>query len=424
MAVGRLSVKVGKVGKAAPHAAYISRLGKYADRLNRGERLEATGTGNMPAWAQHNPLHFWEAADQNERSNGSTYREQELALPRELNPDQRRKLVEDWIRQEIGSNYAYQYAIHNPNASDGKEQPHAHLMFSERRLDGIERDPEQFFKRYNSKHPERGGARKDNTGKDHATRKEEIKAQRDRWSVLVNEHLQRAGCDDFIDMRSYKDQGLDIQPEKKMLPSEWRNPAKRAEVLEFRQTRADLIKARQELNLMVPNMKKALLVARQKQNARATPEMIKREYEKHLNQAEKWLEDERQRRVDAYTAAHKAWADLKEPQEADYCKKVPLTNTRILLPWAEARYNADLREYSRKEQDLRYARIDAERNQREPLPSPFRLADQQFAKASPELYQEWQRLKELEEQQAKTERDKLHEQRQQQRNNRGNGYSR
>lgn len=291
MAIGHLSVKVGKVGKAAPHSAYIARTGEYANRLSRGERLEATGYGNMPAWAEHNPLHFWEAADQNERNNGSTYREFELSLPRELNPEQRRELVSDWIKQEIGGNYAYQFAIHNPQAADGEEQPHAHLMFSERRLDGINRDPEQFFKRYNSKHPERGGAKKDNTGKDRKTRKEEIKAQRDRWEKLTNSHLDRAGSSARIDMRSYKDQGLDIQPEKKMLPSEWRNPAIRAEVIDFRETKKELLAARRELELLVPKMRKALRDSQQKADARLTPEKIKRIREAHHNRMEKEFEE-------------------------------------------------------------------------------------------------------------------------------------
>ena len=51
MAIARLSMKVGKAGKASPHAAYIAREGKYADRLELGEKLEATSAGNMPAWA-------------------------------------------------------------------------------------------------------------------------------------------------------------------------------------------------------------------------------------------------------------------------------------------------------------------------------------------------------------------------------------
>lgn len=123
-------MKVGKAGKAGPHAAYIAREGQYADRLERGEKLEATEAGNMPAWAQSNPQAFWQAADAFERKNGTTYREMEIALPRELDADQRAALVREFVRQEIGDRHAYQWAIHTPTAADGQEQPHVHLMFS------------------------------------------------------------------------------------------------------------------------------------------------------------------------------------------------------------------------------------------------------------------------------------------------------
>lgn len=416
MAIGRLSVKVGKVGKAAPHAAYIARIGKYADRLNRGEALEATGYGNMPAWAAHNPLHFWEDADHNERSNGSTYREHELALPRELSTDQRRELVEDWIKQELGTSYAYQYAIHNPTAADGKEQPHAHLMFSERKLDGIDRDPEQFFKRYNAKNPEKGGAKKDNTGKDRKTRKEELKAQRVRWGEKVNTHLSRAGESARVDMRSYKDQGLDIQPEPKMSPAEWRNPVKRAEVLEHREAKAELAKAQRDLYRLVPDMKKALAAAGEKANPRATPEDIKREWEKYLNKAVASLDAERKRRSDAYAQAHKAWIDRPEPTP-------PFNGWTILdkLAGKPKKFEQEHREWAIEEKRLRFAKIDAERAHNQQLPNAVHLANSWMEEQKPELYKEWQRIKALEEQQAKTERDKAHQVRRQQRNPRGDG---
>ena len=77
-----------------------------------------------------------------------------------MNAKQRLELVEEFIQSEIGSKYPYQFAIHNPKAMDGNDQPHVHLMFNERLQDGIERDPEQYFKRYNSKNPERSGAKK------------------------------------------------------------------------------------------------------------------------------------------------------------------------------------------------------------------------------------------------------------------------
>lgn len=233
MAIARLSVKTGGVGKAAAHAEYIDRDGKY-EKQKKAD-LDYSESGNMPKWAEENPNLFWQSADLYERKNGSTYREFEIALPRELNPEQRIALIQDFIQQEIGTKYPYQLAIHNLRAMDGEEQPHAHLMFNERLQDGIDRDPQQYFKRYNSKDPEKGGARKDNTGKDYQTRKDEIKALRQRWEEMSNRHLQRAGLDTRIDMRSYKDQGIDKAPEKKLLPSQAKDPEIREALTQSRQ---------------------------------------------------------------------------------------------------------------------------------------------------------------------------------------------
>ncbi len=209
MASYHCTVKVGGKGKAASHSAYISREGKYSGR-ERYEDLEATAHGNMPKWAQHNPAHFWDAADEHERANGATYREIEVALPRELTPEQRRELVEDFIQQELGDRHAYQWAIHTPKAALEKgEQPHAHIMYSERTRDGIDRDPEQYFKRYNSKNPERGGCRKDSAGTE-----ERLQATRERWASVQNAHLERHGHAVRVDHRSLEAQGIDRQPEK------------------------------------------------------------------------------------------------------------------------------------------------------------------------------------------------------------------
>ncbi|MBJ3187215.1 MobA/MobL family protein, partial [Salmonella enterica subsp. enterica serovar Typhimurium] len=94
MATDHLSVKFGGKGQAAKHADYVERKEKYRDRQD----LEYSGHGNMPEWARDNPSHFWQAADQFERANGSTYRELEIALPRELTAEQRLELVQDFVR--------------------------------------------------------------------------------------------------------------------------------------------------------------------------------------------------------------------------------------------------------------------------------------------------------------------------------------
>lgn len=277
MAIGRLSMKVGKVGKAGPHAAYIAREGKYAARLDRNEKLEATESGNMPAWAKHCPQEFWSAADSNERKNGTTYREMEIALPRELSPQQRVDLVQDFVRQEIGDRHAYQWAIHSPKAADGGEQPHLHLMFSERQHDHIERDPEHYFKRYNSKNPAIGGARKGYGASAGLTlslaeRKTELRQLRDRWEKSCNAHLEQAGVTERIDMRSHAERNTGLMPERKYLPSEWREPRLRAKVIEFRQARRELYQSRGVLQREVPSIGAEIISLEKERERRKTRE--------------------------------------------------------------------------------------------------------------------------------------------------------
>jgi hypothetical protein len=248
MASYHCSVKVDSKGRAGPHAMYIAREGKYTDakQKNKREDLESKTHGNMPNWAQKRPNLFWQAADEHERANGATYREIEIALPRELTPIQRRALVEDFVRQEIGLHHAYQWAIHIPRAALEKgEQPHAHIMYSERTTDGIERDPEQYFKRYNAKNPEKGGCKKDSAGTP-----ERLQATRERVATLTNLHLERAGHATTVDHRSLREQGIDRLPETHIGPVTVRQMPEFeiSALLERREAESELERARQELS--------------------------------------------------------------------------------------------------------------------------------------------------------------------------------
>lgn len=323
MAIGRLSMKVGKAGKAGPHAAYIAREGQYANRLERGERLEATEAGNMPAWAQSNPLAFWQAADAYERKNGTTYREMEIALPRELDAEQRAALVREFVRQEIGDRHAYQWAIHVPTAADGGEQPHVHLMFSERQRDGIERDPEQYFKRYNAKAPEKGGARKGygpSAGQTltKAERAAELKELRGRWEAMCNAHLERAGVEQRIDMRSHAERGTGLEPERKQLPSQWRGQG-RAQVIEFRQARAELAEARQELARAVPDARAEVIHLEAERQRR---EQAQREARERAEREKAQQERQRLERMSSRELAQEI-ARLRPPPVRDLVERDP-----------------------------------------------------------------------------------------------------
>ena len=98
----------------------------------------------------------------------------------------------------------YTLAIH---AGKG-ENPHCHLMISERTNDAIERSPATWFKRYNAAAPEDGGARK--TTALHP--KDWLLETRAAWAAQTNQALERAGHAIRIDHRSLEDQGIDRLP--------------------------------------------------------------------------------------------------------------------------------------------------------------------------------------------------------------------
>ena len=117
----------------------------------------------MPAWAEDDPGKYWQAADEHERVNGRLFQQVEVALPVELDERQRRDLARSFAEKLTGpERLPYTLAIHRGEAKNpgDKNNPHAHLMISERGLDGHARSAETWFKRANKRNPERGGALK------------------------------------------------------------------------------------------------------------------------------------------------------------------------------------------------------------------------------------------------------------------------
>ncbi len=213
MASYHLSVKSGKRGKAANHASYIAREGKHGSGERKAD-LVAVEHGNLPDWANGDPLVFWKAADQHERINGAAYREIEIALPSELTNDQNLELVREFVKQEVGEK-PFHLAVHSPEAALGKvDQTHAHIMLSDRKPDEIERGPELHFKRYNPVNPELGGCKKDSGGRDKITLNNEVIARRERFASLQNSHLEKHGHEARVDHRSNRERGIKMEPER------------------------------------------------------------------------------------------------------------------------------------------------------------------------------------------------------------------
>jgi hypothetical protein len=103
----------------------------------------------------------------------------------------------------------YTLVVHAGHDADGREHnPHAHLMISERRNDGVERSREQWFRRANSADPDRGGAPKSRTFHGRGW----MEHARERWAELTNATLERCGRHERVDHRSYERQGIDREP--------------------------------------------------------------------------------------------------------------------------------------------------------------------------------------------------------------------
>ena len=210
MAIYDLTVSIGS--RSGGHSAsakdeYIEREGRYEEDASE---LEHSESGNMPEWAEEDSHAYWEAADEHERVNGRLYREVEFALPNELDEGERRELALDFAQSlTVKERLPYTLAIHR-GLSDKPEKPdnpHCHLMISERMNDGMDRTPETWFKRYNRANPEKGGALKSRS----CLPVEWLENTRKSWAEHANRALERAGSAERIDQRTLAERAEEAQ---------------------------------------------------------------------------------------------------------------------------------------------------------------------------------------------------------------------
>jgi hypothetical protein len=224
MVVGRGSQGASSLA----HAQYICAQAKYRDKHG----VLFTESRNLPSWAKAG-RDFWEASDSQERANGVRYREWQGALPKELSPPQQIALAREFAEKALGEARAYTLAVHRQERPGRPENPHVHLMWSDREIDGIERPRELFFRRYNGKEPQRGGCRKDagfQVGR--GGKGDRIQELRETWAAVCNKHMERAKVQKQVDMRSYDRQGVAKVPQVHLGPQ--------AHAMELRGIRTDL----------------------------------------------------------------------------------------------------------------------------------------------------------------------------------------
>jgi len=214
MAAFRLGVKTFHKGAAASHSQYISR-----QKINGPQDLITRGHQNLPPFANDDAQTFWKAADKYERANGSAAREYVVSLPKEL-PDEQNVALALRLVHLLASNRPCEFALHRPvGAISGEEHPHVHIQTSERPSDGIDRTPEQHFRRANAENPALGGARKLSGGKTPLQMKIELQKTRAQVAEEINRTLSEAGLPQRVDHRSNREKGIQKTPERRLHPA-------------------------------------------------------------------------------------------------------------------------------------------------------------------------------------------------------------
>lgn len=221
MAIFHMSIKAGSRSKGG--AQYHGRYLRRDERVKVDEDHPVTIIEfNRPTWAIDID-DFWTAADEFERKNGSAYREYEISLPIELGQEENELLVSEWIQQTFPS-LVVEAGLHWKD-----DNPHSHVQVCERILDGHQRTREQFFKRFNSAIPSKGGCKKDDryTGnwlprgpgeskKDYDKRRkvvgtDAVKSVRASWADAVNRHIVPLGIEPISSL-SNEARGIEKAP--------------------------------------------------------------------------------------------------------------------------------------------------------------------------------------------------------------------
>ncbi|MHA4987649.1 MobA/MobL family protein [Cetobacterium somerae] len=199
MANYHLNISYGTIGKGGPHIDYILGQNKY---VNKENEVKYTNH-NLPNWCK-SPKEFWIAGDDKERINGTVYKEIRISLPNELSHEKNIELLNEFIATILEGKYHYSVSIHSKESSYKKDilNTHAHIMFSPRELDGIERNKDIFFKRANAKFPELGGCKK-NTSWNNIEKLLEI---RKLWEDIQNKYLENEKSNERVSCETLEKQ--------------------------------------------------------------------------------------------------------------------------------------------------------------------------------------------------------------------------
>src|SRR5271170_7168860 len=198
MAIYHLQVKI--IGRSQGRSAVAAAAYRSASQIHdqrQGQSFDYSDKPNVvhseillpagaPAWmADRSQL--WNAVELGERRKDSQVaREVEFAIPQELSQQEGIALAREFVQRE----FVARGMVADLNVHWEADNPHAHVMLTMREVNG---------QGFGSK----------------ATAWDKVallKEWREHWADLANQHLLRAGYDMHIDHRSYRDQGVVLEP--------------------------------------------------------------------------------------------------------------------------------------------------------------------------------------------------------------------
>ena len=198
MSIYHLSVQAisrGQGKSCVAAAAYRSSEKLHDERQNlnhdytkkQGVESEIIAPLNSPSWVSDREK-LWNEVDRAEtRCNSRTAREINIALPLELTKEQQKEIVREYVKESfVDKGMVADVCFH----FNDKDNPHCHIMLTTREID-------------------QDGFTKKNREWD---KKEKVEEWREGWANHSNKALEKYGCQERIDHRSYKDQGIDQIP--------------------------------------------------------------------------------------------------------------------------------------------------------------------------------------------------------------------
>jgi MobA/MobL family len=187
---------------------HIVRAGHHAALSSQEVLLSGLyAPADAPEWCVGavNVERFWNAAEAAERRSDAQVAERIIiGLPHELTLEQAVWALQDHVREFTRQGRVVQVAIHSADREHDGRNLHAHLLVSLRGVDA------------NGMKPAKAAEQQERF----LNRSAYVEHLRENWAHVVNRHLARHGHEGQLDHRSYRRQGLDLEPTLHMGPGD------------------------------------------------------------------------------------------------------------------------------------------------------------------------------------------------------------